>query len=30
VHSQDEHARAIALERETNGVSRVVDQLTVR
>ena len=30
VHSQDEHARAIALARETNGVSKVVDQLTVR
>ena len=30
VHSQDEHARAIALARETNGVSRVVDQLIVR
>jgi hyperosmotically inducible protein len=30
VHSQAEHARAIALARETNGVSKVVDQLTVR
>ena len=30
VHSQAEHARAIALARETNGVSKVVDRLTVR
>ena len=30
VQSQDEHARAIALARETSGVSKVVDQLTVR
>ena len=30
VHSQGEHARAIALARETNGVSKVVDRLTVR
>jgi hyperosmotically inducible periplasmic protein len=30
VHSQNEHARALALARETNGVSKVVDRLTVR
>ena len=30
VHSPDERARALALARETNGVSKVVDQLTVR
>ncbi len=30
VQSQGEHARAIALARETNGVSKVVDRLTVR
>jgi osmotically-inducible protein OsmY len=30
VHSKEEHARAVALARETNGVSQVVDQLTVR
>ena len=30
VHSPDERARALALARETSGVSKVVDQLTVR
>jgi len=30
VHSQDERARAITLAKETNGVSKVVDQLAVR
>ena len=30
VHSPDERARALALARETNGVSKVVDRLTVR
>ena len=30
VHSQDEHARAIALARETTGVSKVVDQLSIK
>ena len=30
VHSQPERERALALARETNGVTKVVDQLTVR
>lgn len=30
VHSQQERDRAIALARETNGVTKVVDQLTIR
>lgn len=30
VHSQQERDRAVTLARETNGVSRVVDQLAVR
>jgi osmotically-inducible protein OsmY len=30
VHSQQERERALALARETNGVTKVVDQLTVK
>jgi hyperosmotically inducible periplasmic protein len=30
VHSPEERARALALAKETNGVTNVVDQLTVR
>ena len=30
VHSQQERDRALALARETNGVTKVVDQLTVK
>lgn len=30
VHSQQERDRAVALARETDGVTRVVDQLTIR
>ena len=30
VHSESERDRALALTRETNGVTKVVDQLTVR
>ena len=30
VHSQDERARAVALAKETTGVSKVIDRLAVR